>query len=94
MSGIKIMILPEKFNFHFYKQFYLETDELFSDTSLSSIELDFSPVNHLDSSALGMMILLHKKAKAKNIKTSIRGASGLAAKILKKAHLNKFYDLN
>jgi anti-anti-sigma regulatory factor len=94
MSGLKIMSLPEVFDFHFHKQFSQQSDEIFSDASFSSIELDFSAVTFLDSSALGMMILLHKKARAKNIKTSIRGANGLPAEILKKAHLTQFFDLN
>lgn len=88
------MSLPEKFDFNYHAQFSEESNKFFSDASFSSIELDFSPVKYLDSSALGMMIMLYKKAKAMNIKTSIKGANGMITKILIKAHLDRFYDFN
>jgi anti-anti-sigma regulatory factor len=94
MSVLKIMSLPEKFDFNYYEQFLKEADEFFSNGSFTSIELDFSLVNYLDSSALGMVIMLHKKAKAMNIKTSIKGANVMPAKILMIAHLDRFYAFN
>jgi anti-anti-sigma factor len=94
MSEIKVINLPEKFDFSFHREFTEHSKVHLSDTSCTSIMLDFSRVNYLDSSALGMMVLLHKKAKKINIVTGLRGAKGVAADILEMANLNQLYDFS
>jgi anti-anti-sigma regulatory factor len=47
---------------------------------------------YLDSSALGMMVLLQKKAKTANIAVAIRGAKSTAEDILKMANFHKLFS--
>jgi HptB-dependent secretion and biofilm anti anti-sigma factor len=93
MSDVQHIInLPERFDFGFHKQFTDQYMGLLSDRDCKQIILDFYRVVYLDSSALGMMVLLQKKAKANNIKTSIRGAKGVAADILQMANVQLLFD--
>jgi anti-anti-sigma factor len=58
---------------------------------VNHIILDFSRVLYLDSSALGMMVLLHRKAQELHISTSVKGAHGQANEILDIANMQKIY---
>ncbi|WP_416307336.1 STAS domain-containing protein [Neptunicella sp. SCSIO 80796] len=90
MSEARIA-LPEKFDFGYSKEFTKQYKDLLQQ-SVSHIVLDFSLVSYLDSSALGMMVLLHKQAKENNIKTSIKGAKGTAEDILRMANFQKMFE--
>ncbi|MDF2177092.1 STAS domain-containing protein [Aliiglaciecola sp. CAU 1673] len=92
MKEIHSISLPERFDFSCHQQFTKEYQEVLDEKSAKTIQLDFSRVNYLDSSALGMMVLLHRKASALNIKTSLRGARGTALDILNMANMKKLYQ--
>ena len=93
MSESHKISLPERFDFSFHREFLALYEEAFSSKICKHITLDFSRVNYLDSSALGMMVLLHKKAKLVNVSTAIIGANGTASDILKMTNLQKLYDI-
>lgn len=93
MSETKVISLPDRFDFGYNKAFSEQYRTIFaSTTKISKIVLDFQRVIYLDSSALGMMVLLQKKAKERNITTSIRGAKNAAEDILKIANFQKLYS--
>lgn len=83
--------LPERFDFSFHKSFSSICESLLNEASLKEVELDFSLVNYLDSSALGMMVLLSKKLGGRNIVLSIIGLKGTAKDIVDMANLSKIY---
>lgn len=92
MAETKVLSLPERFDFSYNKTFSQQYQAIFLDTTgINKIVLDFSRVMYLDSSALGMMVLLQKKAKAAKIAVAIRGAKNTAEDILKMANFNKLY---
>jgi anti-anti-sigma factor len=84
--------LPNRFDFHYHKIFNQDIDALLERSSVREIELDFSQVQYLDSSALGMLVLLSKKNEQKaQAKLMIRGAHGSALDILEMANMAKLY---
>ncbi len=91
MGDTNIISLPDKFDFSFHKEFTKEYDDSIVNTDISEIVLDFSRVNYLDSSALGMMVLLYRKAQACNKKVAVKNVSGKTAEILKMANFQKLY---
>jgi len=84
-------ILPERFDFAWHKDFMAQTQRAM-EQNVRQIELDFSRVVYLDSSALGMMVLLNKKAGAVHRKVVIRGAHGASLDILQVANMQKLFD--
>lgn len=84
--------LPNRFDFSYHTTFNKQCEELLNGKDESDIELDFSQVQYLDSSALGMLVLLAKKNSSKK-KLIIRGAQGAALDILKMANMHKLYQL-
>ncbi|MEW6982815.1 STAS domain-containing protein [Colwelliaceae bacterium 6471] len=87
--------LPPRFDFAYHTTFNKTCEELLSDTKSTELELDFSQVNYLDSSALGMLVLLSKKnnAAVKAKRLTIRGARDTALDILNMANMNTLYEL-
>lgn len=90
---VSVIRLPNRFDFSHHKSFSQQIDDAFARSDLSSLEVDFSQVQYLDSSALGMLVLLAKKASAQNVSIAIRGAQGTALDIIMMANLNKLYSI-
>lgn len=90
---ISVIRLPNRFDFSHHKLFSQQIDEAFARSDLNFLEVDFSQVQYLDSSALGMLVLLAKKASAQNVSVGIRGAQGTALDIIMMANLNKLYSI-
>lgn len=92
--GDKVIIkLPERFDFGFHQDFYGHTARVLAEKSATEIEVDFSVVEYLDSSALGMLVMLQKKCAEINKKVVIINASGFAAEILEMANMNKILEI-
>ena len=94
MNSKRSFRLPNRFDFSYHTEFNNQCDSYLSDDKAVYLELDFSQVNYLDSSALGMLVLLARKARSKSDdKIPIRGAKGAALDILNMANMHKLYDI-
>ncbi|MFT4940770.1 MAG: anti-anti-sigma factor [Paraglaciecola sp.] len=93
MSETQTIGLPERFDFGFHRQFLELSQQAFLNDGCKHIILDFSRVTYIDSSALGMIVLLHKKAKSASISTSVSGAKGAAAEVLNMTNLDQLFDI-
>ena len=85
--------LPERFDFSYHKSFNALYEPFLADKSIRELAIDFSQVNYLDSSALGMLVLLAKKFSPNNVKISIVGAAGTAREIIEMANLAKLFHI-
>ncbi|GAB2934110.1 STAS domain-containing protein [Rheinheimera baltica] len=93
MADKQTIRLPERFDFSFHKNFNAAYEPLLTDTQIKELELDFSQVLYLDSSALGMLVLLAKKLANTKVVLSIVGAQGTAKDIINMANLFKLYQI-
>ena len=93
-EAIAVIRLPNRFDFSHHKLFFQHTEEALLRNEIKAIEIDFSQVQYLDSSALGMLVLLAKKSSGLNISVSIKGAQGTALDILMMANMSKLYSIN
>lgn len=90
----KSLQIPERFDFGYHKQFTEQYQSILDSGSVSDIALDFSRVNYLDSSALGMMVLFQKKAKGQNVNVRISGAKDYALEILQIANFDRLFEID
>lgn len=90
----KSLHIPERFDFGYHKAFTEQYQQILDAGGVTGIALDFSKVSYLDSSALGMMVLFQKKAKASNINVRIRGAKDSAKEILQIANFDRLFDIS
>ena len=93
MNSKRSFRLPNRFDFSYHTIFNKQCEELLNGQDEGDIELDFSQVQYLDSSALGMLVLLAKKNAGKK-KLVIRGANGAALDILNMANMHKLYQVS
>ena len=89
----KVIQIPEHFDFEYYKEFTEQYQKLLADDSVTTIDLEFSRVGYLDSSALGMMVLLQKKAKIQNVSIRIKDPKKSTKEILQIAHFDQLFDI-
>lgn len=90
----KSLQVPERFDFGYHKEFTQQYSNLLTQSDTTNIALDFSRVSYLDSSALGMMVLLQKKAKQQNVDVRIRGARDSALEILTVANFDQLFEIS
>ena len=91
MSQTATIILPNRFDYSNHRQFSQEQSVHLENASITEIILDFSRVEYLDSSALGMMVMMQKKATGANKKVAIKGARGSTEEILTMANMQKLF---
>lgn len=92
MSELETLRLPSRFDYSFHRQFGEMYTPLIESSVCKEIILDFSQVEYLDSSALGMMVLLQKKFSTNNRKIKIKGSRGATEEILKMANMQKIFE--
>ncbi len=93
MSDTCSIAVPERFDFAHHKSFTEQANKFIQDKQTKTLILDFSRTSYLDSSALGMLVLVNKKAKANSIKTIIRGAKDNAKEILEIANFDQLFKI-
>lgn len=92
MSDSKVISLPSRFDYGYHKQFFESCNPLLNEDSVKEIVLDFGRVEYLDSSALGMLVMMHKKCVAVMKKIKIKSSRGATDEILKMANIHKLID--
>ena len=91
-SGNKVTIaVAGKFDFQLYDEFRAS----YADTAGSGVEyvVDLSATEYLDSSALGMLLLLREHAGGESSKIEITQASSDVREILDVANFGKLFDI-
>jgi anti-anti-sigma factor len=92
MSELETLRLPSRFDYSYHRQFGEMYTPLIESSDCKEIILDFTQVEYLDSSALGMMVLLQKKFSTGGRKVRVKGARGATEEILKMANMQKIFD--
>ncbi|NVK55984.1 MAG: STAS domain-containing protein [Alteromonadaceae bacterium] len=85
--------IPERFDFSFHKSFTEQYNKILEQQSTGLITLDFARVLYLDSAALGMVVLLQKRAKANGTNVEIANAKGTALEVLQIANFDKILTI-
>jgi|JI7StandDraft_1071085.scaffolds.fasta_scaffold00462_14 anti-anti-sigma factor len=86
--------LPDRFDYSQHNFFMEQCDAALRQAGVTSLVLDFSRVLYLDSSAIGMLVSVAKKAAPQHIDVRIRGAQGTARDILMMANLGRLYGID
>lgn len=92
MSETAIIRLPDRFDYAYHRQFSESYQPHLGNEAITEVVLDFSQVGYLDSSALGMIVLLHKKCSSEGKKVKIKGARGTTLEILKMANMQNIVE--
>lgn len=92
-DGSARISLSGRFDFHAHRDFRQCSDEALADPAVKELDIDFAGVDYLDSSALGMLLLLREKAEGQGKRIVLTGLKGTVKQVLDIANFGKLFTL-
>jgi anti-anti-sigma factor len=87
------VVLAGRLTFECHQAFRDATEPLLAASGLQQIELDLSGVSYMDSTALGMLLLLREKADARKLPVALVKPSPCVITILKVVQFGKLFQI-
>ncbi len=87
------MLLVGQFDFNMHKDFRQASQELLENGGVTEIVIDFEQVPFLDSSALGMLLLLKERATAQRKSMVLSNCRDTVLQVLEIACFNKMFTI-
>jgi anti-anti-sigma factor len=84
--------LQGRFDFNAHREFREAIDTVLSDPA-TLVVVDFAGVEYLDSSALGMLLMLRDRAKSAAREVTLTGCRGAVKQILDIANFGKLFKI-
>jgi len=82
-----------RFDFQVHREFKDAYTPLLDNSAVREIEIEMSRVDYLDSSALGMLMLLNERAKAAGKPVTLLNTSGVVSQVLGVANFSKIFNI-
>ncbi len=86
--------LSGRFDFTAHREFRHHCDELIKNAGLKQVDVDLGGVSYLDSSALGMLLLLKENAQHANQTVALVNCHGTVRQVLEVANFDKLFKLS
>ena len=93
-NGQARLSLRGRFDFTCHRGFKQAYEEAFAAGGISEVVVDMSEVDYLDSSALGMLLLLRDKGKSLGKQVSLANCAGTVRDVLRVANFDKLFTLH
>jgi HptB-dependent secretion and biofilm anti anti-sigma factor len=87
------LVLSGRFDFSSHRAFKDSYNELVNSPTVQMVEVDFHNVEYLDSSALGMLLVLREKMVAAGKKVELIGVQGTVNQVLEIANFKKLFAI-
>ncbi len=88
-----ILKLNGRFDFNTHRDFRAAYEAVLTNSEVKSLAVDFSGVDYLDSSALGMLLMLRDKMGGVNKEVSLTGVQGNVKQVLDIANFGKLFRI-
>ena len=92
-DGLVRIQLNGSFDFSSHRDFKAACDGAFGDAEATGIEIDFSDVDYLDSSALGMLLLARERGASNGRPVRLANCRGMVADVLRIANFSKLFSI-
>ncbi|HZX32524.1 MAG TPA: STAS domain-containing protein [Rhodocyclaceae bacterium] len=94
-DGNKAVIkLSGRFDFNTHRDFRSAYEPLVADSSVREVRVDFDGVDYLDSSALGMLLMLRDKMNGASKEVSLGNVKGSVKQVLDIANFSKLFKIS
>jgi anti-anti-sigma factor len=93
-AGKAVIKLNGRFDFNTHREFRGAYEPLISDSETRVVVVDFSGVEYLDSSALGMLLMLRDKLGGANKEVALTGVRGNVKQVLDIANFGKLFPIS
>ena len=88
-----VISMNGRFDFNSHREFRSASEQATKAEGVSEIEVDMNGIDYLDSSALGMLLLLREKTNVANRKLSLSNCKGMVQQVLEVANFNKLFTI-
>lgn len=92
-GSIATLALEGRFDFNSHRDFRNAYEDLLTNIEIRDIEINFEKVDYLDSSALGMLLLLREKVEASGKKIALCGLHGTVKQVLEIANFQRLFTI-
>lgn len=82
-----------RFDFSIHRDFREKYEAILGTPSVRQLDVDLRGVNYIDSSALGMLLLLREKAAAKQIDMKLTNTQGAVRQVLEVANFGRLFKI-
>jgi anti-anti-sigma factor len=89
-----ILSLAGRFDFNSHREFKTAYTTLLSDGTIQTLEVNLSAVDYLDSSALGMLLMLRERTQTAGKEVSLSKPNPTVVKILDIANFGKLFKIS
>lgn len=94
-DGGKVLIqLSGRFDFNTHHEFRGAVEPLATDAGVTEVTIDFSDVDYLDSSALGMLLMLRDRMSSAKKEVTLTGVHGNVKQVLDIANFGKLFRIS
>ena len=93
-NGKARLALKGRFDFTCHRGFKQAYEDAFAGAGVAEVVVDMGEVDYLDSSALGMLLLLRDKGKAMGKPVSLANCGGTVRDVLRVANFDKLFTLH
>ena len=93
-AGKAVIKLTGRFDFNTHREFRGAYEPLIGDAGVRSVLVDFSGVDYLDSSALGMLLLLREKLAAVRKEAELTGVTGAVKQVFDIANFARLFRIS
>jgi len=91
-DGKAVINLQGRFDFNAHREFREAVDQAVKDAA-AEVQVDLDGVDYLDSSALGMLLMLRDKAKSAGKEVTLANARGAVKQVIDIANFGKLFAL-
>lgn len=87
------IFMEGRFDFLVHREFKQAYMDMLNNPSINEIEVDLQKLDFMDSTALGMLLLLRERASAVNKSIALSNPSEIASKLLWVANFDKLFAI-
>jgi HptB-dependent secretion and biofilm anti anti-sigma factor len=92
-DGRFTILLQGRFDFNSHREFRDAVDQALKEDGATEIHVDLGGVDYLDSSALGMLLMLRDKARGADRVVSLANCHGAVKQVLDIANFGKLFTI-
>lgn len=87
------LALSGRFDFNVHREFKEAYMALLNEAAVQAIEISLAGVDYLDSSALGMLLMLRERAQAAGKQISLSNPNSMVMQVLDIANFHKLFTI-
>jgi len=93
MDSVGRIVMSGRFDFQIHREFKDAYSKLIVNSAVRQIEIEMSRLDYLDSSALGMLMLLNERVGAANKTVMLVNPSKAVNQVLEVANFNRLFTI-